>query len=111
MSHRWDCPTDYEARRRGEDMFNRGYGSYSNPYRDSFGEEHCPEAEQNWQRGYRDAERRDEERREEERIIEMQREHRRQEEARYNEAMEAQYYEQQMAEQEQQPEETQEENS
>ena len=95
MSHRWDCPTDYEARRRGERAFERGDGSWRNPYKEQIGEQSCSEAEENWQRGYRAAERR-----EEEHIAELHREQRRQEESRYNEAMEQQQYEQRMAEQE-----------
>lgn len=58
MSHRYDCPTDYEARRRGKiDYERRGYRSYYAPdeIRD------CPEAERAYQDGQRQAEYRAEE--------------------------------------------------
>lgn len=76
MSHRWDCPTDYEARRQGSlDYKNRGYRSYSGPY-------DCDEANDAYLRGQRsaeyEAERRAEEeaydRRQQEYIAEQERE-------------------------------------
>src|SRR5262245_48108462 len=48
MSHRWDCPTDWEAEREGRYAGDRGRSRYSNPYADE-----CHEAEQAWDRGYR----------------------------------------------------------
>lgn len=50
MSHRWDCPTDYEARRAGSrDYEDRGYRSYSGPY-------DCDAANEAYLRGQRSAE-------------------------------------------------------
>jgi hypothetical protein len=92
MSHRFDCPSKYEARRTGERAFERGDGSWRNPYKSDWPDEGCPEAAQEWRRGYRDAERRQEEREEEERIERHLQEVRAQEEARYNAAMEDEYY-------------------
>jgi len=70
MSHRWDCPTDYEAEREGRRAAERGMGRYSNPYSES-GWTPCGEAEAHWQSGYRTGERaRREEREEEERMEE-----------------------------------------
>jgi hypothetical protein len=47
MSHRDDCPTEYEARRRGYSAGESGdYGR--NPYRHE-----CDEAASAWDRGYR----------------------------------------------------------
>jgi len=56
MSHRWNCPTDYEARRQGERAQEYGRGSWSNPHRSSWPDEGCDEAARAWDRGYRDAE-------------------------------------------------------
>lgn len=76
MSHQWDCPTDYEARRRGaRDYEDHGYRSYRGPY-------DCDEANDAYLRGQRsaeyEAERRAEEeayeRRRQECIAEQQRE-------------------------------------
>lgn len=73
MSHRWDCPTRWEAERQGARDADRGAGRYSNPY-DRYHGNHCPEAERAWEDGHRAEERRAEERRDEERA-ERQREH------------------------------------
>lgn len=79
MSHRDYCPDDWTARREGERAFERGEGSWRNPY----GESHssfdtpCEDADAAWRRGYREAERHEEERHAEER-----RQERRQEEMR-----------------------------
>ena len=52
MSHSWDCPSTYEARRRGErDYENRGYASHRTPYDDD-----CREARDAYIRGQRNAE-------------------------------------------------------
>jgi hypothetical protein len=66
MTHREDCPTPYEARREGERAFENGRGSYSNPYRDDYARDTCPDAEREWSYGFRDAERRRDEEREQE---------------------------------------------
>ena len=67
MSHRWDCPTDYEAEREGRRDGEAGYKSrYSNPYSE-FGFQPCEEAAENWERGFRAGEHVREEREEEER--------------------------------------------
>lgn len=98
MSHRWDCPTDYEAEREGRRAAERGYSRYSNPYSD-FGFQPCHEAEEHWQRGYRAGEREREEREAEERYQRQMDERRRQE------AEEARYYEEQYYAQQEQYEE------
>lgn len=76
MSHRWDCPTDYEAEREGRRAAERGMSRYSNPYMDHSWTP-CEEAQENWMRGYRAGERarelREEEEREEQRAIERRR--------------------------------------
>lgn len=67
MSHRWDCPTDWEARREGRKAGERGYGR--NPYDDPFpgpGDISCEEASENWKRGQRDGQLAREEREREE---------------------------------------------
>ena len=64
MSHRWDCPSRWEAEREGEDAFRRC--ERENPHEDRYGREGCPEAAKAWDEGFRYAERRDEERRAEE---------------------------------------------
>lgn len=68
MSHRWNCPTDWEARREGERAAEWGRSRSSNPYEDSYWnrDKACPEAAEEWDRGYRRAEMRAEEEREEE---------------------------------------------
>lgn len=68
MSHRWNCPTDYEARREGERAQDWGSSRSSNPYEDSYWnrDRACPDAAEEWDRGYRYAEMRAEEAREEE---------------------------------------------
>jgi hypothetical protein len=68
MSHRWSCPSDWEARREGERAFENGRSMYSNPYEDSYWnrDNACREAAEEWERGHRRAEIREEERREEE---------------------------------------------
>jgi hypothetical protein len=88
MGHRWDCPTRWEAERQGERAFERGYGS--NPYRETWGETHCCEAERSWEDGRRAAELRDEERRSEERAAHRRREAREMEEAYYRQLDEEQ---------------------
>jgi hypothetical protein len=102
MSHRWDCPEPWTARREGERAFESGAGSWRNPYKEDSPYDHgCPEAEQSWQRGYREAERREEERQFEEarqRHIEAERAQERMwEEQRQQEEQ----YAQEMAQQEQ----------
>jgi len=96
MGHRWDCPTEWEARRQGERSFERGDGSWRNPYRDDWHRPSCEEAEQAWNRGYRDAERQAEERAAEQRA-QARREQYRREEAEYfrmqeEEAQQQAYY-------------------
>lgn len=68
MSHRWDCPRDWEARHEGERAFDYGRSRSSNPYEDTYwNRDHaCHEAAEEWDRGYRRAEMRAEEEREEE---------------------------------------------
>lgn len=68
MSHRWDCPTDWEARREGERAQENGRSRSSNPYDDRYWnrDRACPDAADEWARGYRRAEIREEEQREEE---------------------------------------------
>lgn len=68
MSHRWNCPTDWEARHEGERAFDYGRSPLSNPYEDDYWnrDRACPEAAEEWDRGYRSAEMRAEEEREEE---------------------------------------------
>lgn len=113
MSHRWDCPTRWEAEREGERAYERG--SWSNPYeRKPFEDDHCREAERSWEDGRRYAERRHEEQQAEERASrqaaqrrqwaqeeeeasywrQQEEEHNRQMEEEYNAAMEALQYEQ-----------------
>ena len=60
MSHRYDCPTRWQAEREGERAFERGYGG--NPYRSQ-----CRDAERAWDGGHRYAESREEDRRNDER--------------------------------------------
>ena len=51
MSHRDDCPSEYEARRQGRrDYENNGYVRYSTPY------DECDEAREAYMRGQRAAE-------------------------------------------------------
>lgn len=68
MSHRWNCPDSYEARREGERAFEYGRSRGSNPYEDTYWnrDSACPEAADEWRSGYRRAEMRAEEEREEE---------------------------------------------
>jgi len=67
MSHRDDCPTRWEAERKGERDFEWGRSRSSNPYETiSYRDEGCPEAADAWRSGYRRAEFRAEEQREEE---------------------------------------------
>ena len=75
MSHSWDCPTDYEARGRGERDAESYHSRYSNPYRDE-----CEEAAKQWERGFRDAEYHREQREEEERHEQQRAEQHRHEE-------------------------------
>ncbi len=52
MSHRDDCPSEWEARRRGErDYEDRGYRSYHTPY-----DGQCEEAVEAYRRAQRSAE-------------------------------------------------------
>lgn len=89
MSHRDDCPSRWEAERRGERDQEWGRSRSSNPYEDYYHrDEGCPEAAGAWRDGYRRAERREEERQEEEAA------HRRAVKRRI-EADEAAYYEEQ----------------
>jgi hypothetical protein len=67
MSHRWNCPTRWEAERQGERAYERGEGSWRNPYREEWGRDHCEDAERAWRDGHRNAERHEEERRAEQR--------------------------------------------
>ena len=105
MSHRWDCPTPWEAEREGERAYERGRSSWSNPYddRNSFDRHPCHEAERSWDRGYRYAERRHEEEVIEQRAAERRRQERewaqQEEEALYMQAQEdwQQQYDEQMA--------------
>lgn len=81
MSHRRDCPTKWEAERRGER--DQGYGtpSYSNPYsRQPFERDYCREAERSWEDGHRMAQHREEERQQEERRTQQAADRRRQQE-------------------------------
>ena len=108
MSHRDDCPTDWEARREGERAYERGYGS--NPYRgNGWDERSCPEAERAFDYGRRQAEYRHEEQmaeeRSERRRAEARREEQEQEDAYYQQMMEQQYQEQQQQPEEPPPEE------
>jgi hypothetical protein len=67
VSHRWDCPTDYEAEREGRRAGESGYKSrYSNPYTET-GFQPCEEAERHWEDGFRAGERAREQQEEEER--------------------------------------------
>ena len=88
MSHRWDCPTEWEARRDGERAAERGYGRGNNPYKeDFFNRSHCEEAERAWNRGHRYAE----ERREEEQAAERAAERRAAERRAYERQQEEEY--------------------
>lgn len=79
MSHNWNCPDDYEARRRARDdaSFDLRYGSGRYDYRSPF---ECDEGNYAYQREYRNEADRLEEERAEERRRERAREERRQEE-------------------------------
>lgn len=86
MSHRWNCPTRWEAERQGERAYERGQSRYNNPYdRWNAGHpsalDHCREAERSWEDGHRQAERRHDE----------EQAYWAQQEAEYNAAMEAEY--------------------
>jgi hypothetical protein len=100
MSHSWNCPTELEARRQGERAQQYGDGSWRNPYRDSWGGNHCEEAERAWERGHRDEQLRQEERAYEERA-QQRRLEARQEQARVEEAYWQQQYECQAQEEQQ----------
>ena len=109
MSHRWNCPTDWEARHEGERAFEYGRSRYSNPYEDGpFNRDSaCPEAAEEWDRGHRHAEMRADEEREEE-AARQRSERRRAEEQEYDDyAQEQQYYamqdERELAEMEEPP--------
>ena len=91
MSHRWDCPSEYEARTRGErDYESYGYRRYSTPY-----DGECEEAARAYSRGMASAEYRAEEEAAERRAIQRRQA---EEEAMYQAAIEQQYWEQQQAE-------------
>jgi hypothetical protein len=92
MSHRDECPTDYEARRQGERAYERGDGSWRNPYRDDYSGERCEDAERYWRRGYEAAEQRHEEQMAEERSAQRRAEERAQEERYYLQMQEEAYY-------------------
>lgn len=68
MSHRLNCPSDWEARREGERAHESGRSRSSNPYEDHYWnrDRACPDAAEEWRRGFLRAEIREEERREEE---------------------------------------------
>ena len=62
MSHRDDCPTRWEAERRGERDQECGRSRASNPFDDPWHRgEGCHEAADSWRSGYRRAEMREEE--------------------------------------------------
>jgi hypothetical protein len=92
MSHRWDCPDRWEARREGERAFERGTGIWRNPYEDNFLEPNCPEAAEEWRRSYRAAEQREEERQAEERHQHRLAEQRREQEEYERMVYEQEYY-------------------
>ena len=92
MSHRDSCPDDYEARRQGERAYERGDGSWRNPYRDDYSGERCEDAELYWRRGYEYAEQRHEEQTAEERAAQRRAEERAQEERYYLQMQEEAYY-------------------
>lgn len=98
MSHRWDCPTDWEARREGRRAGERGYGR--NPYDDPFpGDSYCEEAAANWRRGFQQGEYYRQEREYEERTAQERADARRHYEAIQQAQMDEQYlYEQQQEE-------------
>jgi hypothetical protein len=54
VSHRNDCPTEWEARSQGARAYERGGSSWGNPYRD----DGCEEAERAWRSGFYRAEQR-----------------------------------------------------
>lgn len=85
MSHRNECPTEWEARSQGARAYENGRSSWGNPYRDGG----CEEAESAWRSGYRRAEARMEEARQEEEFYRQQE----------NAAAEAEYAAQMEAEQ------------
>lgn len=95
MSHRDSCPPRWEAEREGERSFERGYGS--NPYRDSWGDRRCPDAERNWDYGYRAAERRAEEEALHQHQIQRRRAEERAMEDEYWRQEEQRYYDEQMS--------------
>lgn len=98
MSHRDDCPSRWEAERKGRDAAHRHYSSYDNPYRDQYGNEQaCPEAESAWSYGLN----RERDRMEDERREEQEREWAAQRAAEYQRQSEQDYYEAQQ--QEEQP--------
>src|SRR5436309_1005843 len=90
--HSWDCPTDYEARRRAERDYDRGNSGRDNPYRSRWDDDGCEDAARTYDRAYRDAERRDEERREEEAAVQRRAERRREEEAHERQQLEQMQY-------------------
>lgn len=99
MSHSYNCPSDYEARRAGERAFENGRSRSSNPYDDEFAhrsyfdEPYCPDAASAFDRGYRAAEREAEER-----AAEAAAERRRAEERHWHEMEEYEFMQQQQYE-------------
>jgi len=90
MGHRWDCPTDWEARLEGyRSEEERRYER--NPYKSSYGDGGCEDAAKQWERGKRDAEY-DMERQEQERLEAERTERRRQEERHMEELREEEYH-------------------
>lgn len=95
MSHRWDCPTEWEARREAQhDAEYTGWNHHR--YQDD-----CPEAHQAYEREYRQEQYRIEERVEEARMEALQAERRREMHAQeqmaewaYYKGQEQRYYEQ-----------------
>lgn len=87
MSHRDDCPTEYEARRRGYRDGEDGRSRYSNPYRDE-----CDEAASAWDRGYRSGAYDREEREEQENRARVRHIQQMREDDEYRLAYDADYY-------------------
>lgn len=65
MSHRPDCPHPDDAYREGGRAHDFGRSRSTNPYESLWPDEGCPEAAEEWRRGYRRAELLAEEEREE----------------------------------------------
>lgn len=99
MSHRWDCPTEWEARRRADSDARydaREHGSWGPSYRNPYD---CEEANEAYQREYRyQYEREQEEIASERRAAQLRMEARQQEEYEMQQAYE--WEQQRLAEQE-----------